>query len=156
MDDELRKMICDHMEKGFLENIIDMLKHDKALYPSINDMVKDERLRVRIGATALVEELVKDRKDSLVEFIPEISKLLEDPNPTIRGDGANLLGIIKHSNALPFLNSKYDDTDAAARAAIREAIEDIQGNVIPAPDYDIRGQAPEGTRKKLDAGSSPA
>ncbi|MBF0329451.1 MAG: hypothetical protein HQL10_09865 [Nitrospirae bacterium] len=128
MDDELRKMICDHMEKGFLENIIDMLKHDKTLYPAIIDMVKDERLRVRIGATALVEELVKERRDELVEFIPEISKLLEDPNPTIRGDGANLLAIIKHNDGLSFLNAKYDDPDAAARTLIREAIEDIRQN----------------------------
>ncbi|TAN44594.1 MAG: HEAT repeat domain-containing protein [Nitrospirae bacterium] len=121
-------MICDHMEKGFLDNIIDMLKHDETLFPVIIDMVKDERLRVRIGATALVEELVKDRRDGLVKFIPEISRLLEDPNPTIRGDGANLLGIIKHSDALSFLDAVYNDPDAAARAMIHEAIEDIRQN----------------------------
>lgn len=53
-------MILDHMDKGFLENIIDMFKKDETLYPVLISMLRDERMRVRIGATALVEELMKN------------------------------------------------------------------------------------------------
>ncbi len=93
-EEDLRTMILDYMQKGFLENIIDMFKHDKNLYPLIVDMIKDERIRVRIGAIALVEDLLKTSKKELTEIIPAISALLNDPNPTIKGDAAYLLEII--------------------------------------------------------------
>lgn len=96
INNDLKTMILDYMQKGFLENIIDMFKHDKSLYPIIIDMIKDERIRVRIGAIALAEELVKNSKEKehFAEIIPAISNLLQNPNPTIRGDAAYLLEII--------------------------------------------------------------
>src|SRR5208337_4401008 len=93
-NDELRSMVLDYMEKGFLENIIDMLRHDQSLYPLIIDMIRDDRMRVRLGATALVEEIVLNNPvlpDPIIQLIPSIAKLLLDNNPTVRGDAANLL-----------------------------------------------------------------
>ena len=58
-----KKMIADYMEGGYLDNIIDMFKHDKSLYEYIGDLMTDERMRVRIGATALMEELRKESGD---------------------------------------------------------------------------------------------
>lgn len=118
-------MLLDYMEKGFLENIVDMFTHDEALYPFIIDMIRDERLRVRLGGTALVEELAKKRPEPLVRLIPEIAGLLNDGNPTVRGDGANLLDIIGHPDALPFLRAAENDEDGNVRAIVREAINEI-------------------------------
>lgn len=98
MDNQLKTMILDYMQKGFLDNIIDMFKHDKSLYPLIIDMIKDERMRVRLGAVALVEELAISSKERFAEILPEISELLKDPNPTISGDAAYLLEIIGFGN----------------------------------------------------------
>ncbi|MCX8031072.1 MAG: hypothetical protein N3A59_05795 [Thermodesulfovibrionales bacterium] len=95
VDEELKMMILEYMQKGFLDNIIDMFKHDKSLIPLIVDMIKDERIRVRIGAVALVEELSKTSKKELTEIIPLVSALLNDPNPTIRGDASYLIEIIE-------------------------------------------------------------
>jgi HEAT repeat protein len=125
-NNELRTMILDHMERGFLENIIDMFKHDESLYPLIIDMIKDERVRVRLGATALVEELARFKQKPLVDIVPEIGLLLSDPNPTVRGDSANLLGIIRHANALPFLITIENDENDSVRQIVREAIQDIR------------------------------
>ncbi|MDI6729051.1 MAG: HEAT repeat domain-containing protein [Thermodesulfovibrionales bacterium] len=126
MDNELKAMVLDYMEKGFLENIIDMFKHDEGLFPMIIDMIKDERVRVRLGATALVEELIKYKPEPLIRMIPDIAELLKDENPTIRGDGANLLDIIKHQDALPFLLSAENDADANVREIVKDAIQNIQ------------------------------
>jgi hypothetical protein len=126
MDNELKTMVLDYMEKGFLENIIDMFKHDEGLFPMIIDMIKDERVRVRLGATALVEELIKYKPEPLIRMIPDIAELLKDENPTIRGDGANLLDIIKHQDALPFLLSAENDADANVREIVKDAIQNIQ------------------------------
>jgi hypothetical protein len=88
---DLKKLIADYIENGFLENIIDMFKHDESLYYLIGDLVKDERLNVRIGVSALIETLA----------IPSIISLLKDQNPTIRSDTAYLLGIIRNKDAIP-------------------------------------------------------
>jgi HEAT repeat protein len=125
-EQELKKMILEYMDKGFLENIIDMFKHDESLFSLIIDMIKDERVRVRLGATALVEELTRSKLEPLIRMIPEIAALLKDENPTIRGDGAYLLEIIGSKEALPYLISAIDDEDPSVREGIKEAIKRIE------------------------------
>ena len=119
------KMIADYMEKGFLENIIDMFKHDKGYYPFIGNLLGDERMGVRIGTVALVETLRDEEIDNIVPAVPGIAKLLNDPSATIRGDAAYLLGIIGHKNALKFLEDALDDESELVREAVEEAIEAI-------------------------------
>jgi HEAT repeat protein len=43
----------------------------------------------------------------------------------VRGDAANLLDIIGHKDALPFLMNALDDKDANVRGIIREAVRNI-------------------------------
>ncbi len=128
-NDELKIMILDYMEKGFLENIIDMFKHDESLFPLIIDMIKDERVRVRLGATALVEELIKQKPEPLVRLIPDIAILLKYENPTVRGDAAYLLGIIRHKDALSFLVDVENDEDPSVKEIVRDAMQDIKSIV---------------------------
>lgn len=134
---ELRTTILDYMEKGFLDNIIDMFKHDEGLYRFIVEMIRDERVRVRLGATALVEELAVFKRESLAGLVPEIAGMLSDPNPTVRGDSAYLLGIIGHQAALPLLiEATRHDNDSQVREIAGEAIADIraldEGGPLPA------------------------
>ena len=123
------KMIADYMEKGFLENIIDMFKHDKSLYPFIGTLLDDERMGVRIGITALVETLRSENNDNLFKAVPGIAKLLKAPNATLRGDAAYLLGIIGHKDALPFLSDASHDEHDLVRETVREAMEEIKSGL---------------------------
>ena len=127
-EEELKTMVLDYMDNGYLENIIDMFKHDESLCPLVVDMIRDERVRVRLGAVALVEELVKIKRDPLVRLVPAIGLLLGDANPTLRGDAAYLLGIISDAGALPFLLNAKDDNNKFAREIIGDAINEITGN----------------------------
>lgn len=122
------KMIADHMETGFLDNIVDMFKHDKSYYAHIGGLMGDERMQVRIGTLALVETLLGKDRESIVSAIPGIAKLLKDENPTIRGDAAHLLGIIGHKDALPFLSAVSDEESNLVRETIKESIEGIKEN----------------------------
>lgn len=123
---ELKTMIADYMEKGFLENIIDMFKHDKTLYPFIGEVMTDERVRVRLGFSALVETLKKEDPENIHKAIPNILLLLKNPEPVIRGDAAYLLGIIGHKDAMPLLEEVLRDESADVRLIAKEAIEDIK------------------------------
>jgi len=116
------------METGFLENIVDMFKHDKSYYPHIGALIGDERMQVRIGTFALVETLMAENFESIVSAIPGIAKLLNDENPTIRGDAAHLLGIIGHKDALPFLSAVSDEKSDLVRETIEESIDAIKEN----------------------------
>jgi len=120
------KMITDYMENGYLENIIDMFKHDPEYYQHIGSMLGDERMGVRIGTIALVETLVDVENNNLPASIPGVASLLNDPNVTIRGDAAHLLGIIGHKNALPYLQNALHDEHEMVRENVSEAIDEIK------------------------------
>jgi HEAT repeat protein len=92
--DQMRQMIADYMEKGFLSNIVAMFKVDLSLYDLVGDLLKDERFRVRMGVTALMEELHQMNPDDAKSAIPSLLPLLSHGTPTIRGDAAYLVGLI--------------------------------------------------------------
>ncbi len=123
---DIKTMIADYMEKGFLENIIDMFKHDRSLYPLIGDLMTDERVRVRLGISALVEALARDDSENIPCSIPSIACLLKNQNPTTRGDAAYLLGIIGHRNAMPHLIEALNDLNPDVKEIAREAIGEIE------------------------------
>lgn len=125
-DLDLKIMIADYMEKGFLENIIDMFKHDRSLYPLMGDLMTDGRVRVRLGISALVETLARDDPENILSSIPSISGLLKNQNPTVRGDAAYLLGIIGHRDAMPYLIEALKDQNGDVREIVIEAMEEIE------------------------------
>jgi HEAT repeat protein len=123
--DDLKTMLADYMENGLLDNIIDMFKHDQSLYAFVGDLITDERIRVRIGATALVESLRKEDPENIAKAVPPLLPLLKAESPVIRGDAAYLLGVIGNRDVVPFLNEIIGDADMNVRMIAREAIEDI-------------------------------
>ena len=118
-------MIADYMENGFLENIIDMFKNDSELYTMIGDLIQDERMRVRIGITALLEELTVQDKSGAFRAVSTLLPLLSHQNPVVRGDASNLLGIIGDKTAIPFLQKTLSDDNPNVRFISKEAIEEI-------------------------------
>lgn len=115
-------MLTDYMEGGFLENIIALFRKDESLLPLIGEMLGDERGRVRLGTIALVETLMTEQPDTVLTAIPGIAKLLNHPNPTIRGDAAHTLGIIGHKDALTFLTEAARDENEMVRQIVQESI----------------------------------
>lgn len=123
---ELRQMIADHMENGFLENIIDMFRHDSSLYSLVPGLILDERVRVRVGVTALMEELKRLDPGNVVLALGGLLPLLGHEDPVARGDAANLAGIIGDREALPYLERLLSDQNGNVRIIAKEAIEEIR------------------------------
>jgi hypothetical protein len=123
---DLKKMIADYMEGGLLDNIIDMFKHDKDLYELVTELMTDERMRVRIGVTALLETLILEDPENVKKTIPRILFLLKHENPVIRGDAAYILGTIGDREVVPSLQEIISDENENVRIIAKEAIEDIQ------------------------------
>jgi len=128
---DMKKMVADYMESGCLDNIIDMYKHDESLYEYVADLLKDERMRVRIGIIALIEALQKEEPEKVKKALSSILPLLKDGNAVVRGDAAYLLGIIGDKDAIPFLEEIAKDEDADVRLIVKEAIDDIRRTFNP-------------------------
>jgi len=125
-DTEMKAMLIEYMGKGFLENIIALFRQDRSLYRFIADMLGDENLRVRLGATALVEEFVAEHREELRAAVPGIIELLKHDNPTIRGDAASVLGIIKDPSVIDALRACLQDAHPGVREVARDALSGIE------------------------------
>jgi HEAT repeat protein len=121
-DDEIKALLVDYMGRGFLDNIIALFRQDATVYPFIADMLGSDNIRVRLGATALVEELVKEHRQELLASVPRLIGLLRHENPTIRGDAASVLGIIKDKAAERALREILEDGNPGVREAARDAL----------------------------------
>lgn len=125
-DNDMKTMLADYMENGFLDNIIDMFRQDTSLFRHLGHMTSDERGRVRLGVAALIESLKEDHGQELIDSIPEIAKSLASPNPTIRADAAYILGIIAHRTALPYLRDALAaETETPVKDALAEAVAEL-------------------------------
>lgn len=123
---DMRKMIADYMENGLLDNIIDMFKHDASLYDDIPALIKDERMRVRIGTIALLETLAKEDAANVTSAIRSLVPLLNDSSAVVVGDVAYILGFIGNHETIPFLERQLHNEDPNVRAIVQEAIDDIR------------------------------
>jgi HEAT repeat protein len=123
---DLKAMIADYMEGGFLDNIIDMFKHDTSLYAFAGELLSDERMRVRIGITALIEILKAEDPSNVSKAIPSIVPLLKNKNPVVRGDAAYVLGIIGDKDTLPLLEELKGDEDTNVKTIAQEVIDEMK------------------------------
>ncbi len=125
-DQEIKTMLIEYMGKGFLENIIALLKQDRSLFRFIADMLGNDNLRVRLGATALVEELSAGYRQDLRAAIPGIIMLLGHDNPTIRGDAASVLGTIGDPSAIDALRASLNDGHPGVREIAQDALLELE------------------------------
>jgi HEAT repeat protein len=128
-DLEMKNMLIEYMGKGFLENIISLFRQDRSLYQFLPDMLGEENMRVRLGATALLEELAGEHQEDMRTALPGIIGLLQHANATIRGDAAFALGIIKDPGAIDALRICLADNNPGVREIVRGVLEDILGSV---------------------------
>jgi hypothetical protein len=124
-DHEMKAMLIEYMGKGFLDNIVALLKQDSSLFRFVADMLGDENLRVRLGTVALVEELAVEHGTYLRRAVPGLIELLKHVNPTIRGDAASVLGTIKDGSARAALEACLQDSHPGVRDAARDALADM-------------------------------
>jgi len=122
---ELTGMVADYMEEGLLENIVIMFKHDRTLFPMVADLLQDERLRVRMGAVALVEALAEIDPEGVTTIADAVAPLLRDASATIRGDAAYSVGLTGSGAHLEGLRDLLDDPFADVREIAADALATI-------------------------------
>lgn len=107
--EELLKTIADFLEMGHAENIVALFKKDTAMYSLSGDLLRDERFAVRLGTAVLFEELTQLRPQEVKLALPSLLPLLKEPDPFLRGEAANIIGIINAEEGLAHLKDLQDD-----------------------------------------------
>lgn len=115
-------MVADYMDQGLLENIILMFQHDPGLYPMVADLLQDERIRVRMGAVALVESLAELDPVGVSAIATAVAPLFTDASATIRGDAAYAVGLTGTAAHLPALRVLLDDPFPDVREIAADAV----------------------------------
>jgi len=120
-------MVADYMDQGLLENIILMFQHDPTLYPMAAELLQDERIRVRMGAVALVESLAELDPGGVSAIATAIAPLLTDASATIRGDAAYAVGLTGTTAHLVAVRRLLADPFADVREIAADAVAAIEG-----------------------------
>ena len=115
--------VAEFLEEGLLENLVLLFRTEPSLYPLLAELLRDERITVRLGTAALAESLIEEDRGNVPALAAALLPLLEDDSPTVRGDAAWLLGAAGDPAALPGLRKRLEDGDPGVREAVAEALE---------------------------------
>ncbi len=113
--EETLKVIADFLELGHVDNIAAMFRQDRDLYRLTGELLRDERFTVRLGVAVLFEILSAERPDEAALAVAALEPLLGDDTAYVRGEAANVLGIIGTPHALALLRRLADDPEPQVR-----------------------------------------
>jgi len=123
---EFAELLAENLSTGNLDQVISLFQYNGALYETIGLLVKSEKMNVRIGIAAVMEELFDAGLANTEKALENIQALLKDPNPVVRGDAANLVGILGGLEHISLLEPLLKDENFQVVEVVEEVIEDIK------------------------------
>jgi hypothetical protein len=124
-DTELKKVIGDFLEMGYVDNIVSMFRKEPQYFDWTGELLQDERFNVRLGLTILFEELSSIEPRLLARAVPSLATTLTSESPLIRGEAIGILGIIGTSEAKRLITQMKDDPSPQVREMVALSLEDI-------------------------------
>jgi len=119
--------VAEFLGKGLLDVLVDLFKTDPALYGLLGELLASPEMGVRLGTSALVEELAVTDSDRRPLAAAALAPLLAGDDPVRRGDAAWLLGFVGGAGELAALETiAKQDPNADVREAAAEAVEKIR------------------------------
>jgi HEAT repeat protein len=115
--------VADFLGRGLLDVLVDLFKADPSLYALLGELLASPEIGVRLGASALVEELAATDPDRRPLAAAALSPLLGQVDPVRRGDAAYLLGFVGGGAELgPLEEVAAGDSNVDVREAAAEAV----------------------------------
>ncbi|MEE4243573.1 MAG: HEAT repeat domain-containing protein [Desulfopila sp.] len=123
-DTELKKVIGDFLEMGYVDNIVSMFRKEPQYLDWTGELLQDERFNVRLGLTILFEELADLNPSLPARAVPSLKKLLKNKSALIRGEAIGILGIIGTKETLHLITEMKDDPSPQVRDMVALALEE--------------------------------
>ncbi len=127
---EFTQLVADDLESGALEKVTELFRYNKTLYLIVGNLLKDERMKVRLGANMLMDELRVEKPEEVKLALPGILPLLQNQSATIRGDAADMLGMIGSDEHIGLLQKLLTDSNHQVVEIAAEAIDFIKENKL--------------------------
>ncbi len=124
-DEELKKVIADFLEMGFVDNIVAMFRREPRYYSWTGELLADERFAVRLGVSVLLEELKTLQPEKLALAIPSLRLLLDHREPLYRGEAIGILGIIGTAEALELIRSRRSDPSPQVQEMVDVVLDEL-------------------------------
>ncbi len=120
--------IAEFLGRGLLDVLVDLFKSDPSLYGLLGELLADPQMGVRLGTSALVEELAVADPGRRGLAAAALAPLLAAQDPMRRGDAAWLLGFVGGASEQAVLDNLADkDPNADVREIAAEAAGKIRG-----------------------------
>ena len=124
-DTELKNVIGDFLEMGYVDNIVSMFRKEPQYFDWTGELLQDERFNVRLGLTILFEELSTIEPCLSARAVPSLKSALASDSALIRGEAIGILGIIGTSEAKRLITKMKDDPSPQVREMVALSLEDI-------------------------------
>ncbi len=122
----LAKYYEELFKTGKLDKVSELIRKNsdslEALFMLASD--KDTELTVRIGISAILEEL--EGSDLLNEHFDSLLALSENEDPRVRSDACHFLGLTRNPKAVTHLESLAKDRERAVADVAKDALEELE------------------------------
>ena len=119
-------LVADFLGQGLLDVLVDLFRAEPQHYALLGELLASPEIGVRLGASALAEELAAADPGRRPLAAAALAPLLAHDDPVRRGDAAYLLGFVGGSAELRALRAiAAGDPHADVREAAAEAVEKI-------------------------------
>ena len=123
---EFTNLLSGDLENGEIEKVVSLFQYNKDLYQTIGILLSEGNMFVRLGVNLVLEELKEIKPDEVLNAIPLLEPLLSHENATVRGDAADLIGLIGNPEHIELIKPLLDDVNPQVREVVLEAIENLQ------------------------------
>ncbi len=124
-DTELKKVIGDFLEMGYVDNIVSMFRKEPQYFDWTGELLQDERFSVRLGLTLLFEELGALKPCLSARAVPSLERALANESALIRGEAIGILGIIGTDEAKRLITKMQKDPSPQVREMVTLALEEM-------------------------------
>lgn len=123
---EFSALLAGDLENGEIEKVVGLFQYNATLYQTLGKMLKEGSMFVRLGINMLLEDLMEIKPEEVQNALPYLLPLLDDENPTIRGDAADIIGTIGDTRHLELLKPLLTDEHSQVVEIVEEAIDSIK------------------------------
>ena len=120
---EFTKLLSDDLAAGEVDKVTILFQYNKTLYEVVGNLIKDERMLVRVGLNMVMDDLIETKPQDVHLALPVLIPLLTDESPTVRGDVADLIDMIGDQNHIALLEPLLADPHPQVVEIVREAID---------------------------------
>ena len=111
-----------------LELAMEQFRKFPELFEIIDIYMADSRMRVRLAATSVVEELLPVFGEKITSSVKALIPLLNHSSHLVRGDAINLLAVIDAPGNIEWIKKMAKDPDAQVREVALDILAEMEGS----------------------------